>query len=106
MLVVNDFGVKYVGTEHAEHLMSILSQHYEVESNWMGKKYIGLPIDWKYAHRKVHILMPKYATKALQRLQHPTPTKPQNAPYQYTPPQYGAKAQYTKAPNTSPLLDE
>ena len=50
--------------------------------------------------------MPKYATKALERLQHPTPPKPQNAPHQYTPPQYGAKAQYTKVPNTSPLLDK
>ncbi len=29
-LVVNDFGVKYVGKEHLMHLISILKQHYEI----------------------------------------------------------------------------
>ena len=26
-LVVDDFGVKYIGRQHAEHLMSVLKQH-------------------------------------------------------------------------------
>ena len=30
-LVVDDFGVKYIGRQHAEHLMSVLKQHYEME---------------------------------------------------------------------------
>ena len=50
-LVVDDFGVKYVGKEHVEHLMSILKHHYEVESDWTGAKYIGLTIDWDYSHK-------------------------------------------------------
>ena len=29
-LVVDDFGVKYVGKEHALHLINILKQHYEI----------------------------------------------------------------------------
>ena len=29
-LVVDDFGVKYVGIEHAQHLESVLKQHYAV----------------------------------------------------------------------------
>ena len=29
-LVVDDFGVKYVGKEHAEHLMSVLNEHYTI----------------------------------------------------------------------------
>ena len=33
-LVVDDFGVKYVGKEHAEHLLNTLKQHYKIESNW------------------------------------------------------------------------
>ena len=30
-LTVDDFGVKYIGKEHAEHLMSVLKQH----TTWM-----------------------------------------------------------------------
>ncbi len=72
-LVVNDFGVKYVGKEYADHLLTVLKQHYEFEDNWTGSKYIGLTIDWDYPHKKVHISMPKYATTALEQLGHPTP---------------------------------
>ena len=34
-LCVDDFGVKYVGKEHADHLMSVLQAHYVVSSDWM-----------------------------------------------------------------------
>jgi hypothetical protein len=104
-LVVDNFGVKYVSKEHADHLLTVLKQHYETKDNWTGSKYIGLTIDWDYPHKKVHISMPKYATNALERLGHPTPKKMQNSPYQYTPPNYGAKIQYTEQLDDSPLLD-
>ncbi len=65
-LVVGNFGVKYVGKEHADHLLAVLKQHYKTEDDWMGSKYIGLTIDWGYPHKKVHISMPKYATNALE----------------------------------------
>ena len=80
-------------------------QHYEVENDWTGAKYIGLTKDWDYTHQKVHISMPKYATKALKRLLHPIPDKPQSSPYKYTPQQYGAKVQYARQPDDAPLLD-
>ena len=32
-LVVNDFGVKYVGEEHAKHLKGVLEEHYEVSTD-------------------------------------------------------------------------
>ena len=35
-LVVDDFGVKYVGKEHALHLINILKQHYEISEDWSG----------------------------------------------------------------------
>ena len=35
-LVVDDFGVKYCGKEHAEHLMSVLREHYQVTEDWEG----------------------------------------------------------------------
>ena len=42
-LVFNDFGVKYKGKEHDQHLVSILKKHYEVSEDWEGKK-----IYWTY----------------------------------------------------------
>ena len=33
-LVVDDFGVKYVGKEHAEHLMSVLRESYTITHDW------------------------------------------------------------------------
>jgi hypothetical protein len=32
-LVVNNFGIKYVGQEHAMHLISILKEHYELSED-------------------------------------------------------------------------
>jgi hypothetical protein len=32
-LVVDDFGVKYVGKEHAMHLITILKQSYEISED-------------------------------------------------------------------------
>ena len=43
-LVVDDFGVKYVNKEDAEHLMSVLKQKYKVTEDWEGKRYIGMHI--------------------------------------------------------------
>ena len=45
-LCVDDFGSKYVGREHAEHLVSILSEHYTCSHDWDGQRYLGMTIDW------------------------------------------------------------
>lgn len=104
-LVVHDFGVKCIGQEHTQHLLNVLKQHNKVKNDWTGSEYIGLTIDWDYKHKKVHISMPKYATKAFKWLLHPNPTKLQGSPYQHTLPQYGAKVQYAATPDNAPLLD-
>jgi hypothetical protein len=46
LLVVDDFGVKYVGWEHAEHLMTSIRKNYNISSNWNGIAYCGLTLDW------------------------------------------------------------
>ena len=47
-LVVDDFGVKYVGKEHALHLKAALEDNYKVTTGWDGKRYIGITLDWDY----------------------------------------------------------
>ena len=79
ILVLNDFGVKYVGKEHEMHLINILKQNYEILEDWTGSKYIGIMFDWNYANKRVHLSMPGYISKALQRFAHERPLKIQNS---------------------------
>ena len=44
-LIVDDFGVKCVGKEHTDHLISVLKYRYVVETDWLGKKYLGITLD-------------------------------------------------------------
>ncbi len=44
-LVVDNFGVKYIGKEHVMHLIKVLNEHYEVEEDWDGKRYLGITLD-------------------------------------------------------------
>jgi hypothetical protein len=103
-LVVDDFGVKYVGKEHAKHLITVLLQHNETSIDWMGSLYCGITLTWDYEKCTLDISMPGYVEAALHRFQHAVPTKPQHSPYQATLPQYGAKVQHIDEPDTSPLL--
>ncbi len=42
-LVVNNFGVKYVGKEHAEHLINCLKEEtYKLTEDWTGDLYCGI----------------------------------------------------------------
>jgi hypothetical protein len=57
-LVVDDFGVKKFGREHAEHLMACIRKNYNISSDWNGGAYCGLTLDWDYQKRTVHLSMP------------------------------------------------
>jgi hypothetical protein len=41
-LVVDDFGIKYVGKEHADHLLNALEEHYTISTDWTGSLYCGI----------------------------------------------------------------
>ena len=105
-LVVDDFGVKYVGKEHALHLKSVLESYYPLSTDWTGNRYIGIRLDWDYNNRKVHLSMPGYKDKALKQFQHPPPSEPQHSPFPTKPIKYGAKKQYATPPSNAPLLDK
>eukprot|EP00804_Cyclotella_cryptica_P025587 CCRYP_002823-RE/>CCRYP_002823-RE protein AED:0.29 eAED:0.29 QI:0/0/0/1/0/0/2/0/609 len=105
VLTVDDFGVKYVGREHADHLYQALCQHYNVTTDWTGDRYIGIHLRWDYVKHQVHLFMPGYVQKALTIFRHKA-THRQNQPFPHTPIKYGARKQYAKGPSTSPKLDK
>jgi hypothetical protein len=67
-LVANDFGVKYVGKEHVQHLKNTLEEHYKLTCDWTGTRYIWITLDWDYKKQQVHLLMPNYMKKALKKI--------------------------------------
>jgi hypothetical protein len=105
-LVVDDFRVKYVGKEHAMHLISILKQHYEISEDWTGSKYIGITFEWDYRKCRVHLSMPGYISKALQRFGHKRPCRLQNSPHPHVAPTYRVKVQYVEMETPSIPLDK
>ena len=100
-LVVDDFGVKYIGKEHAQHLESVLTKYYPVTSDWTGERYLGIHLCWDYAKNRAHLYMPGYVKKALTQFHHGA-QKQQNQPYPHAPIQYGAKKQYATQASTAP----
>jgi hypothetical protein len=102
-LTVDDFGVKYVGKQHALHLLSILEKEFEsVSTDWDGVLYCGITLEWNYEEGWVDISMPGYIKKVLHKYNHDAPTRPQNTPYYIKPKQYGIGAQDTIPPDESP----
>ena len=72
-LVVNGFGVKYLGKEHALHLKESLEEKYKVTTDWEGKFYIGIALKWDYEKGTVQLSMPGYLHAALHSFQHENP---------------------------------
>jgi hypothetical protein len=105
-LVVDNFGVKYVGKEHGQHLLETAQKYYKCSCDWAGERYCGLTIKWDYPGRKVYLSMPGYLPKALLHFKHPILTTPQDQLYPHIKPNYGAKTQHTVAGDTSPPLDK
>ena len=103
-LCVDDFGVKYVGQQHAEHLIKTLKKHYEaVTVDWKGKKFCGIDLEWDYNKRTCDISMKDYISKALTKFNHFCPKKLYHSPSLYTPPKYGQKIQIADLNSTTSL---
>jgi hypothetical protein len=105
-LVVDDFGVQYVGRENAEHLAGVIAAKYKMTTDWTGALYCGISLDWDYTNRTVTLSMPGYVAKALQRFEAPKPSRPQNSPSPFSEPIYGRTVQLTPPPDDSALLNK
>ena len=92
-LCVDDFGVQYVGQEHANHLITTLKNHFEsLTVDWKGEKYFGLNINRDYINRTCDISMKGYVLQHLEKLNHIQSNK-KNLPSKFTPSKYGQKIQ-------------
>jgi hypothetical protein len=100
--LVDDFGVKYVGRENAEHLMDCIKNNYNISSDWKGSAYCGLTLELDYKSHTVDLSMPGYIKAALHKYQHAAPARPEHAPHTWNSPIYGAKTQYVEDETTSP----
>ena len=72
-LVVDNFGIKYVNKEDADHLLAALQEKYKVTMDWNGNLYCGITLLWNYIDRTVQLSMPGYIEAALLKFQHPKP---------------------------------
>jgi hypothetical protein len=105
-LVVNDFGVKYVGREHVDHLIKFIKEKYELTKDWSGNLYCGIKLLWDYHQCALDISMPGYIKKLLQKYTHRRPKKLQNCPYTPARKQYGAAAQTPLPTDIFPKLSD
>jgi hypothetical protein len=48
-LLIDDFGVKYIGKEHANHLHTAIKESYKCSTDWAGELYCGIKLQWDYA---------------------------------------------------------
>ena len=96
-LVVDDFGIKYVGKENAEHLLQTLRKKYTITTDWEGKQFCGINLTWDYKNRTVDMDMPKYVDNALQRFEHEL-AKAEHVPHHWIAPHYRKATQLTSPP--------
>jgi hypothetical protein len=59
-LLVDNFGVEYVGIEHFDHLLDLLKKYHGVQCNMAGDKFAGINIQWDYVNKRCRICMQGY----------------------------------------------
>ena len=85
-LLVDDFGIEYVGERHALHLKSVLEKYYDITVNWKGDLYSGINLEWNYspvhANCTVCLTIDDYIANLRVKLNHADPPKTSTLPIQ------------------------
>ncbi|KAL7544531.1 hypothetical protein ACHAWF_007911 [Thalassiosira exigua] len=105
-LAVDNFGMKYAGREHANHLAAAIKKYYPLSEDWDGGLYLGVHLDWNYEKRWVDCCMKDYVLKGLQKFKHSPPENPQHSPFPIPPCKFGRAAQEPDPLDESPLVDD
>ena len=48
---MDDFGIEYVGKEHAIYLLKNLEVDYDITTDWEETKFAGINLTWDYHAR-------------------------------------------------------
>ena len=67
---MDSFGVKVFHKNNADHFLPSPIKYYLVSTDWDGKNYLGLSINWDYEKGQINISTPDYITKDLAHFQH------------------------------------
>ena len=76
-LIVDDFGVEYIGKQHADHLVTILKQYKNITKYWKVRKYYCIDLKWDYNKRTCRETMDGYILDLRKKYGHLPPNKPQ-----------------------------
>jgi hypothetical protein len=104
VLVVDDFAVSARDEAGKAHFLATLRDAgYVLDVDHAGSKFVGLTINYQRAEGVLEVSMPGYVDKLMARFAHRN-IRPADSPVLYEPPQYGAKAQLVKPPDSSDPL--
>ena len=67
VLVVDNFGMKYIQKQDLDHLINSLEKYYDVALDLEGKEYVKIELECDYANKKVYLSMKSYLEKALRQ---------------------------------------
>ena len=103
-LVVDDFLIKYLSKDSADHLLSVLKQKYKITEDWSTSKYIGITIDIDRKAGTLTTSIPHFVSKAMSDLGVVKEPFDTHSPAQYQAPHFGSTDPQMTAHDTSPLL--
>ena len=103
ILVVDDFGIKYIKKDDLDHLIRTLEKYYDVTVDLKGKEFVKIELDWDYENKRVHLSMAPYLQKALRQFDNIIPTHRHDSPYPHVEPKYGQKQQYAEYDRSAPV---
>ena len=56
-IIVDAFGVKYIGKCHADHFALVLQKYHKITIDWEGNKCAGIDLEWNYTKRTFRLMM-------------------------------------------------
>jgi hypothetical protein len=90
VLVVDDFGIKFLTPEGRDHLFNTLRLLYTITADNEGAQYLGMAIQHDKEAQTITLSMPGYIAKVLTRFQQHIAPGTARSPGIYTPPTFGA----------------
>ena len=91
VLVVDDFGIKYIKEANLNHLVSSPEKHYDVTVDKEGQENMKIKLVLDYQNGKVHVSMQPYLQKALCQFDNVVPSKCQDSSHPHNPFKYRKK---------------